>query len=101
MRPYSAMSHQKSHELLKENSVRTVSYTHLLNILDVASGISLSIVANLYLICVLILFGAVGIIFFTNLLTLSLVLAVGPLFIGALAFEPVSYTHLDVYKRQG
>lgn len=70
-----------------------------LNILDVASGIALSIVANLYLICVLILFGAVGIIFFTNLLTLSLVLAVGPLFIGALAFEP-SKNFFDGWKNK-
>lgn len=70
-----------------------------LNILDVATGIMLSLVSGLYFIAVLILFGAVGIVFFTNLLTLNLVLAVGPLFIGALAFEPTK-SYFDGWKNK-
>ncbi len=44
--------------------------------------------AIIYAACYAVMLLAVGVEFFINMLTLHLVLAVGPLFIGALAFEP-------------
>jgi len=58
-----------------------------LNWYDIVQILMLLITAFIYAICYGILLVAVGLVFFTNLLTLHLALAVGPLFIAALAFE--------------
>ncbi len=55
---------------------------------DLTQLLMLGIAAIIYAICYGVLLIAVGLDFFMNMLTLQLVLAVGPLFIGALAFEP-------------
>lgn len=55
---------------------------------DVPSALSLEVSSGLYSLCLMVLVLAVAYTLFTTQLTLSLVLAVGPLFIAALAFEP-------------
>lgn len=55
---------------------------------DITQILMLFMASGIYFLCFLILLVAVGLVFFTNALTLSLTLAIGPLFIGALAFEP-------------
>lgn len=51
-------------------------------------GVTLFLCAIIYVIAYVILIASIGLGFFTNLLTLNLVLALGPVFIAALAFEP-------------
>ena len=55
---------------------------------DVPSALSLEVSSGLYSLCLMVLVLAVAYTLFTTQLTLTLVLAVGPLFIAALAFEP-------------
>lgn len=55
---------------------------------DLTQLLMLGSAAIIYALCYGLLLIAVGLDFFMNMLTLQLVLAVGPLFIGALAFEP-------------
>ena len=55
---------------------------------DVPSALSLEVSSGLYSLCLMVLVLAVAYTLFTTQLTLTLVLAVGPLFIVALAFEP-------------
>ena len=55
---------------------------------DIPSALSLEVSSGLYSLCLMVLVLAVAYTLFTTQLTLSLVLAVGPLFIAALAFEP-------------
>lgn len=55
---------------------------------DVPSALSLEVSSGLYSLCLMVLVLAVAYTLFTTQLTLSLALAIGPLFIAALAFEP-------------
>lgn len=55
---------------------------------DVPSALSLEVSSGLYSLCLMVLVLAVAYALFTTQLTLSLILALGPLFIAALAFEP-------------
>ncbi len=55
---------------------------------DVPSALSLEVSSGLYSLGLMVLVLAVAYTLFTTQLTLSLTLAVGPLFIAALAFEP-------------
>jgi type IV secretion system protein VirB6 len=55
---------------------------------DLTQLLMLGSAAIIYALCYGLLLIAVGLDFFMNMLTLQLVLAVGPLFVGALAFEP-------------
>lgn len=55
---------------------------------DVPSALSLEVASGLYSLGLMVLVLAVAYTLFTTQLTLSLALAIGPLFIAALAFEP-------------